>query len=261
MGGYLMDSFGINVMFASFSVLLTITTIVILTQYPARGAKRSRPAGDIQARSFCSFEVVWFFCNLFIYGMNMALVETFLFIFLLRDFVGATSFLLGSTIAVMCLFEMPVFFYVDRLFGRLQLTTLLSFCHFVFALRCVLYVSLPRNYPMLVLLVEPLHGITFAVMWSTAVEYGKRLAPAGSEAKMQALINGLYYQLAIGVGSSIWGYLTELPPKGIGFPASFLSAAAVMITWSFIWNLGWLLYRRTSAREPLLSDVACEGRT
>merc|ERR1719436_1593125 len=105
----------------------------------------------------------------------MALVETFLFIFLLRDFTGTSKFLLGSTVAIMCLFELPVFYYVDRLFTRVQLTTLLSCCHCVFALRCLLYVIIPRNIPSLVLLVEPLHGLTFGMMWATAVEYGKRL--------------------------------------------------------------------------------------
>jgi len=48
----------------------------------------------------------------------------------------------------------------------------------------------PHPRPWLVLFVEPLHGLTFAGMWSAAVEYARRLAPQGAEAKMQALVNG-----------------------------------------------------------------------
>ena len=44
--------------------------------------------------------------------------------------------------------------------------------------------------PWLVLLVEPLHGLTFAGVWTATVEYARRLARPGMEAKMQALISG-----------------------------------------------------------------------
>merc|ERR1712008_620232 len=248
-----MDAFGVSSMFASSSVLLAVTALVIATQYPSKHARKTRPTEQGTARRFLRFEVIWFLSNLFIYGIFMGLVETFLFIFLMRDFIGTSKFLLGWTIAVMCLFELPVFFYVDRLFSRFELTRLLSLCHVVFAVRCLLYSALPRSCPATVLLVEPLHGITFAMMWSVAVEYGKRLAPQGGEAKMQALINGLYYKLAIGVGSVFWGPLTELPSKGgIGFTLCFQRAAGAILAWSVLWNLGWWIKQTMSGREALL---------
>ena len=40
------------------------------------------------------------------------------------------------------------------------------------------------------LFVEPLHGFTFAAVWCATVTYANRLALPGTEAKMQALING-----------------------------------------------------------------------
>jgi len=258
LGGVLMDAFGVSFMFVSASVLILCTTVIIATQFPARRSSRSGPAG-VDRRRFASFEVIWFLTNMFVYGMCMALVETFLFIFLLRDFQGTSSLLCGSTIAMMCAFEVPIFLYIDAAFTRVRLTSLLSLCHVVFAARCVAYSLLPQAYPATVLLIEPLHGITFAVMWSAAVEYGKRLAPPGAEARMQALINGLYYQLAIGFGSLAWGPVTELPPRGLGFKASFLLAAVVIIIWCCIWNMGWWAHSRLSARTPLLNGVSPSG--
>jgi hypothetical protein len=41
-------------------------------------------------------------------------------------------------------------------------------------------------------LVEPLHGFTFAAAWCATVPYASRLALPGTEAKMQALINGTW---------------------------------------------------------------------
>merc|ERR1719506_3401017 len=105
----------------------------------------------------------------------MALVESFLFIFLIRDFdPPASSLLLGSAVAVMCAFELPVFYYVHHIFDRVGLTRLLSCCHVVFAVRCLAYTALPRDAPALVLVIEPLHGVTFACMWAVSVEYAKR---------------------------------------------------------------------------------------
>merc|ERR550534_2914055 len=94
------------------------------------------------------------------------------------------------------------------------------------------------------------------MMWSVAVEYGRRLAPQGSEAKMQALISGLYIQLAMGLGSMFWGRLTELPPKGIGFTHCYQRAAGAILAWSVLWNLGWWIQQTMSRHEALLSTSA-----
>ena len=120
--------------------------------------------------------------------------------------------------------------------------TLLSICHLIFAVRCILYAVLPRSYPFTVLIVEPLHGITFAMMWSVSVEYGKRIAPIGSEATMQALLSGLYYKLAIGIGSSFWGVVTA--QRHLGFRKSYFACACLQIVWSLFWNAGWVLESR-----------------
>eukprot|EP00932_Pfiesteria_piscicida_P004826 SRR837773.14733.p1 GENE.SRR837773.14733~~SRR837773.14733.p1 ORF type:complete len:161 (-),score=17.57 SRR837773.14733:65-547(-) len=155
----------------------------------------------------------------------------------------------------MCAFEVPVFRNIDKAFSRFSLTAMLSMCHFIFAARCILYSILPRQHAWAVLLVEPLHGITFACMWSCSVEYAKRLAPDGGKAKMQALVNGVYYQLAIGLGSFMWGPLTEEPPVGVGFTKCYLAAGLVMVLWSIVWNLGWCLRRRRLPDVPLLSTA------
>mmetsp|Transcript_49585 Transcript_49585/g.105518 ORF Transcript_49585/g.105518 Transcript_49585/m.105518 type:complete len:478 (-) Transcript_49585:58-1491(-) len=259
-GGYLMDSFGVPFMFVSFALLLSLTIFIIAFYFPARQASMQRPqetSSVAPRRNLLNFELIWFFANLILYGFCMSLVETFLFVFMLRDFQGTTSFLLGATILVMCAFEIPVFMWVDKkLFHKWNLTTLLSACHVIFAIRCFLYAACPREHAWLVLLIEPLHGITFAAMWSCSVEYAKRLSPEGGQAKMQALVNGMYYQFAIGIGSVVWGPLTEEPPKGYGFAPCYYAAAVLLLIWSVIWNIGWCMRRQRMPDVPLLSGAA-----
>merc|ERR1712039_550036 len=106
--------------------------------------------------------------------------------------------------------------------------------------------------PWLVLLVEPLHGITFAAMWSASVEYGQRIAPPGGLARMQALVNGLYYQIAMGTGSMFWGALVPDAPQGLGFIHSFQLDAVMVLAWGAVWLVGLLVIsrcKRSGARE------------
>jgi len=252
LGVKLMDLFGVKTMFISFAVLISATVGIILVCFPARRKARTPPPGAAPL-SMWRFEVLWFFANLMVYGIGMSLVENFLAVYLIREFESVTNFLIGSTIAVMCLFEVPVFLYFKHIVAKLSLTATLTGCYFIFAIRCVLYAFLPADQPYLVLLIEPLHGITFALMWSCSIEYGRRLAPPGSEAKMQALVNGLYAQLSMGLGSMIWGRVTEDAPLGIGFRNAFLLDAAVMMTWCLVWNAAWCVYRRRAPNVPVLS--------
>lgn len=252
--GFLLDAFGIPAMFAAFAVCISIVVVVIIMQMPPGHSEQSPgPAPDSESElslPLLRFEVVWYFANLFVYGVCMAIVETLIYIYLLRDFEGTTKALLGATTAMTCLFEVPVFFYVDRLFAKWDLRWILTFCHVVLAFRCLVYSLLPRSQPYLVLLVEPLHGITFAAMWSCSVEFARRLAPGRGKAVVQALSAGLYYKLAMAVGASMWGMLTA----EYGFRPMYQACAAVLVLWSVAWNVGWAVARRrgcaTSAAAP-----------
>mmetsp|Transcript_60405 Transcript_60405/g.152925 ORF Transcript_60405/g.152925 Transcript_60405/m.152925 type:complete len:179 (-) Transcript_60405:52-588(-) len=176
----------------------------------------------------------------------MALVENFLNVFLLQDFVGTPTVLIGLATAMMCAFEIPVFKYIGRLWqnGRFGAVTVLMAAEALLAVRCLLYAALPRSQPWLVLLVEPLHGLTFAGMWCATVEYARQLAPPGTEAKMQALVNGLFYQISFAAGSLLWGFLVQRPPRGLGFTRCFLLDAALICFWLVAWGAGWSLGRR-----------------
>lgn len=230
----MMDMYGQKAMFIGFAVCLSFTILVMLSQMPNQGAKKEQIGPGDPMRS--SFELLWFFSNLLVYGGHMALVETFLFVYLAKDF-GASKLLLGTASTVMCIFELPVFFYSEQIFKRFSLTTLLSICQIIFAGRCFGYSILPTEAPWLVLLLEPLHGITFALMWSCSVELGSQLAPTGKEARMQALVGGLYYRVAIGTGSMLWGLITRPPPLGCNFRVAYFMAAFTMILWAVVWNV------------------------
>merc|ERR1712194_153421 len=95
----------------------------------------------------------------------MSLVENFLLVFLVQDFAHTPRTLLGASVAVMCLFEVPIFMYIGRLWTThgISLTTVIVVCQLILVVRCLLHMLVDQlQMPWLVLLVEPLHGVTFA---------------------------------------------------------------------------------------------------
>ena len=78
-------------------------------------------------------------------------------------------------------------------------------------------------------------------MWSATVEYGQRIAPPGCVARMQALVNGIYCQVAMGIGTAMWGPLVMQPPRGLGFQNCFRLDAASIVIWGIIWQMGLMI--------------------
>ncbi|CAE7707058.1 malA [Symbiodinium sp. CCMP2456] len=259
LSGCAMGRIGSGGMFLIFLFCLLMTVVLVLTQLPARGTRAEPPpAASQDAGSLCRFDVWWFFSNLFVYGAHMALVESFLFVYLSADFVGASKQLLGASVSVMCFFEVPVYLLIQRLIDRFPLTLLLSCCHVIFAFRVFAYSILPEDRPYFVLFIEPLHGATMAAMWACSVELGRRLAPEGARARMQALVAGIYYRVASGAGSLLWGHLTQQPPLGYGFQAMYRLASVTILSWCIIWNVGWI-YDGTTFQWFMCSGILFVG--
>ncbi|CAK0889114.1 unnamed protein product [Prorocentrum cordatum] len=241
------DAFGDGAMFVLFGACLATTVLIVASQLPSRGAVK--PAGARAAGSQSPgggprsrFRMAWFFANLVVYGMHTSLIESFLFVYASRDFPGASRGLLGASVAIMCVSELPVFFYDRRFLDRFCVTSLLTSCELVLAMELLAYSAVPRGAPWLILLIAPLHGVTMAAAWSCSVEFGRQLAPPGAEARVQALVSGVYYRVAQGLGACAWGVLTRPPPAGCGFSAMYAAAGGTILLWAVVWNAGWALH-------------------
>lgn len=251
--GQLIDSFGLNAMFAGFAIIQFTNVTIVVMSMPSpnkeeQAAQAAEQAGQEPAPGILSllknFHVFWSFANLFIYGIGTCLIENFLFVYLVQEFDNATNFILGASVTVMCIFEIPVFKWVGPWLekqpagSQKAITITLVLCQLIQALRCWLYAIMPRDMAWLVLVIGALQGVTFAAMWVAAMEYAKRLSNEKTLATMASLTNGVYYQISMAVGALIWGQVVEPSPKGVGFRHSFLLDAIALIIWSIIWQLG-----------------------
>jgi len=239
--GFMADNFGQTAMLCVFVAGQIVCLMLIWFIEWESPSKKPETQLDTEKAAAVSISTVlrspWifiFFANLLAYGVAASAVETYLFVFLLKEFQGSNDMLIGTTLATMTITELPVFEYGDQIVKRLGFINVFSACHIVFSLRCMLYSMLPSTNPWLVLLIEPLHGLSFALMWLAAVDFGRQFAPQSCKARFQGLVGGTYFQLASVVGSLMWGSLIA----EFGFRTCYIINAFAVLAWSLLYNIG-----------------------
>lgn len=266
--GSLIDWFGLSAMFVGFGVIQTLNVSIVVFYMPqpekkppsASDTPSAQVTGCKKYSKICTLSAGLFFANLMVYGICMCLIENFLFIYLVQEFDGVSTTLLGGSTAVMCAFEIPVFAYLGPWLEKQPagsesaFTAILLTCQLITALRCWLYAIMPRDMAWLVLAVGCLQGISFAAMWVASMEYAKRLSTANTLATMASLTGGIYYFLSMAAGCLIWGgVIMPSDQGGLGFRTSFYADAAAMLCWSVVWlGLGCLISKGSSDNQQNL---------
>jgi predicted MFS family arabinose efflux permease len=170
----------------------------------AGGGKQGTVSAVVQL--FAQRPVILVFCMVvFCSGFGAGVIDSFLFVHL--EELGGSGTLCGIARFITCMAEVPAFQVAGTLHKRFGTWPLLAFTQAVFVLRFVCYSSL-RN-PWLVLPVEILNGVTFAITWSVSCIYADAVAPPGTHATMQALLEAMHFGLGCGVGSLTGGFIYE----------------------------------------------------
>ena len=146
-------------------------------------------------------EVLALLILLFAFGMFTGVIETFLFWHLQN--LGGPQLLLGLCMVMSCLPEIFIMFILGWIIERFgEILCLYSVC-FAYVARFLGYSFLKE--PWLVLLIEPLHGFTYGIMFGAATSYGSRLTPEGMHGTVQAIITSMHF----GFGKSIHYHIPD----------------------------------------------------
>ena len=141
--------------------------------------------------------IVSFLLLVFVLGFSFGIIGTFLFLYL--EELGGLYTLMGLTLTVTCISEIPVFFFsghLIRFFGHNNVLYITLLCY---AVRFMGY-SFLRN-PWVVVPLELLHGVTYGAAWATCSGYASVCAPPGMAANLQSLFSvthmglGLYHEI------------------------------------------------------------------
>ena len=137
-----------------------------------------------------NFNSFIFFFNLLFFGIGMAFVEDYLFLFIINKLNGNVS-LCGLTVTIMVFIgEVPIFYNSDYLLNKIGILGLLFISHISYSIRVIGYTLLPlnnKNTSYFILLLEPLHGFTYAGMWIAWIECVARMIQIKLQGTMQGI--------------------------------------------------------------------------
>lgn len=140
--------------------------------------------------------LAFIFC-VFCLAVGQVLVDSM--IFLLFEDLGSSYTIMGCTVVLTVLFEIPIFQVAPYFLEAYGSSALLLMAGFCYVTRVLFYTFVPNGHILYVLLVEPLHGITYACSQTAYVDFVARnqILPRGYEASAQGLL-----QLFKGSGSA-----------------------------------------------------------
>ena len=153
-------------------------------------------------------------------GSATALVENLLFLFM-SETLHASYFLMGVSVVVTVSIEVPLFAFSKSLLSRVGTKGLLLGAMFAYVTRVTWYTLSATG--LAVLAVEPLHGVTYALLQSAFVTSMARLAPPWAVATGQGLIS-----LAIAAGRLVGTVAGGAVLESFGSTVMYRSAALVV---------------------------------
>lgn len=122
-------------------------------------------------------------------SLGGAVVENMIFLF--YEFLGTSYTICGLSVIVTVLFELPIFHLAPRFLEKIGPYKMMQVAITAYIIRVTSYTFVPEGRFGLLLLVESLHGVSFAFYKTSGVEFVAELCPKGSEATGQGVLNAM----------------------------------------------------------------------
>jgi PPP family 3-phenylpropionic acid transporter len=172
-------------------------------------------------------------------GMSLGVFLNYLFLYL--EELGISRTVMGLSLTVATISEIPIFFYSKRLLEKWGTQSLLAFSIAMTVVRAVAYINMTTGWQ--VLLISLLHGPTFAAMWTAGVAYAGEVAPPGLGATAQGMFGSMVWGFGAALGAITGGFLFE----AYGAVATFQFAGAA----AFIALVVFVLANRRTVFRPV----------
>ena len=201
--GLLIQARGTRWFFYSYIVLISIAFLLSLFQPTRKLVQRSSLLHGLQ--ELFQVEFILFLISIFLLTTASGGVNSFFSLYLNR--IGATEGQIGFSWALAAVSELPVMLFSAVMLRRMGAEGLLVMAFFVFILRWLLYSLI--DVPLWALLVQLLHGLSFAAFLVGGVSFVSQRTPPGLSATAQAIYSTVTFGLASITGSMVGGYLYD----------------------------------------------------
>lgn len=130
-----------------------------------------------------------------------------MFVLYLKD-LGAADAMAGWAWAIAAASEVPTFALLGRYLHKFHELALLGIVAVLYTVRWVLY-SLVED-PALLMGLQSMHMVTFAVFWIVAVQYAVRLVPPELVSTGQAMLSAVFLGMAGITGGAVGGWIKDM---------------------------------------------------
>ncbi|WP_010274887.1 MFS transporter [Paenibacillus senegalensis] len=203
--GLLLSRFGEQII-----VYLAVGTVMIalLLCLKVKDSDRGPQTKDFSGlrQVILSQKFIFFLIFIFFIAASARTNDGFLAVYMLE--LGADPSLVGYSWMVGALSEIPFFFLVSKYGHRFKPLALLSFAGIVFAIRFFLMVFIDN--PVWVVALQLLHGLSFGILFITAVRLLVQLVPDQFRASGQAVFNVVWAGMAGLFGGTIGGKVFDV---------------------------------------------------
>jgi MFS transporter, PPP family, 3-phenylpropionic acid transporter len=248
--GYVTDYWDFYWNFVLYGTMMTVMGIIVAVALPARSRseqqhydrletakdRHQRPEIGTLYKALVRLPIIWWIFEVSVIGCGMALVESFLFVYLQND-LGATTRLCGWTVGVTVLCEIPIFYFSKLWLRTIGHDGLFVIALFAYSTRVYGYTLLTPATVSYILALEILHGVTFACMWIASIDFSTQIAPPEWSTTVQSILSAAFTCFGSIVGPLIGGYIIQQDSAVTLYRGMALVVALVLVTHCFVWRI------------------------
>ncbi len=225
--GFLIQALNIRWLFYVYMGSIALTAVFSLLQRDREQLLHTPWSANLRALLNDS-SIILFLASIFLVAAGSGAVGSFFSLYM--DGIGAGGGIIGLAWAVASVSEIPVMLYAGHLMRRIGASGLLKLSFAVYSLRWLLFSFI--RYPGWALVVQLLHGLSFAAFLTAGVTYLNERTPEGFATTSQAIFNVVCYGLAAVAGSLTGGYLYDNGGMAVLFRVfSFITAVGLVLFW------------------------------
>lgn len=219
--GALIQRYGLNAGFWSFSALMLVNLLVSMRfvhgAHEQSGSRQSGIRTLLTNRRWINFLFL-----AFLGGIGSFSVASYLFPYMAE--LGANESTMGIASSIATMTEVVIFFFGNRLVKKFGSYGLLVLALGMSGIRSLLY-SLVST-PSMVLILQAFGGTIFPALWLAGVSYADENSPLNLKSSAQ----GLFGAMMFGVGAAAAGFLGGLLLETIGGRGMFLVLGIIVLT-------------------------------
>eukprot|EP00929_Paragymnodinium_shiwhaense_P019001 TRINITY_DN13095_c0_g1_i1.p1 TRINITY_DN13095_c0_g1~~TRINITY_DN13095_c0_g1_i1.p1 ORF type:complete len:437 (+),score=53.32 TRINITY_DN13095_c0_g1_i1:124-1434(+) len=269
--GILMDNLSMGTRVTHFAVpvaAVVVLAAVVAAGHPpearslaeARGTTSSA-SEDVSGGALCALlksyskiSTVSFFVFAIFLGIGMALVENLIFLYFHE--LNASYTVMGLSIVVTIVFEIPLFAASPKLLATFGTRGLLVIAGLCWVIRGVGYTLIPKGDGVWILLFEPLHGVTYAAWQTASVEVMAEITPSRLAATGQTFLGSLRGLAGTATGNLFGGMVISKFGEATLYRGVAALIALGLVQYLIIGRAGKVATRR-DCEDPL--NTAAEG--